>query len=112
MIEFVEQVVYIGLAEEFFFRGYVAGRLINWLGSGKGILGSAAIFALAHFVSRVSQGGFRYPMRLAEVCLQTLIGGLLLGYIYWRSKNIYPGAILHIAGNLYIGRVIDLLNAL
>ena len=112
VIEFVEQVAYIGLAEELFFRGYVTGRLIHWLGNGKGIMGSAAIFALAHFVSRVSQVGLRYPMRLAEVYLQTLMGGLLLGYIYWRSKNIYPGAILHVAGNMYLGGLTDLFGAL
>lgn len=111
LMEFIEQVAYIGLAEELFFRGYITSRLLAWLGNARGLLVSAFLFALVHLISRVSQGGFRYPLRLAEVCLQTLVGGLLLGYIYIRAKNIHPGAILHISGNMYIGRIIELLSA-
>jgi membrane protease YdiL (CAAX protease family) len=84
---------------------------LAWLGNARGLLVSAFLFALVHLISRVSEGGFRYPLRLAEVCPQTLVGGLLLGYIYIRAKNIHPGAILHISVNMYIGRIIELLSA-
>ena len=83
---------------------------MSWIGDARGLLGSAVIFALAHFVSGVGQLGFRYPMHLAEVCLRTLAGGLLLGYVYLRSKNIYPGSILHISGNMYVGRIIEVFS--
>ena len=111
LVEFAEQVVYIGLAEVLFFRGHVTSRLMSWIGDGKVPLGSAVIFALAHLVSRVSQSGFRYPVRLAEVCLQALVAGLLLGYIDLRSKDIYAGTVLPISGNMYIGRLTDSFSA-
>jgi membrane protease YdiL (CAAX protease family) len=110
LIEFIEQIAYIGLAEELFFRGYVTSRLLAWLGKARGLLASAFLFSLVHFISRVAQSGFAHPLRLVEVCLQTLVGGLLLGYIYIRARNIYPGSILHVAGNMYIGRLMQLFS--
>jgi membrane protease YdiL (CAAX protease family) len=104
--EFVEQVVYIGVAEEVFSRGYLMRRLCDWLGDGKGLLLNALIFGLAHVTSRLSRHGLRYPGRLATVFLQTYAGGLLLGYIYLRAKSIVPGAIVHTAMNAYLPRLI------
>lgn len=111
LLELIEQAAYIGLAEELFFRGFITARLVAWLGNTRGLLVSALLFSLVHFVSRVSQSGLRYPLRIAGVCLQTLVGGLLLGYIYLRSKNIYPGSVVHVAGNMYVERIIELLGA-
>jgi membrane protease YdiL (CAAX protease family) len=109
LIEFVEQVAYIGVAEELFFRGYLTTRLFDWLGHRKGIAVSAFIFGLVHVLSRVSQHGFQYPQRLAEVFVQTLLGGLLFAIIYWRARNIVPGAILHTSMNMYLPSIMELL---
>ena len=103
LMGFIEQVAYIGLAEELFFRGYITSRLLAWLGNARGLLVSAFLFALVHLISRVGEGGFRYPLRLAEVCLQTLVGGLLLGYIYIRAKNIHPGRSCTSRGTCTLG---------
>jgi membrane protease YdiL (CAAX protease family) len=110
LLEFIDQIVYIGVAEEVFFRGYLTGRLCNWLGDLKGLLFSGLIFGLAHIVSRVSQHGLDYPGHDAMLGLQTFLGGLLLGYIYLRAKSIVPGTILHVAMNAYIGQLTDMLN--
>jgi membrane protease YdiL (CAAX protease family) len=107
---FVEQVVYIGVPEELFFRGYVTSRLLDWLGRRKALALSALIFGLAHVLSRVSQRGFRYPLHLVEVFVDTALAGLLFGFIYLRAKSIVPGSILHTSINLYMPRVIDLLS--
>jgi len=110
ILEFVEQIVYIGVAEEVFFRGYITSRLCQWLGALKGLLVSGLIFGLAHIVSRVSQYGLDYLLHDALLGLQTFLGGLLLGYIYLKAKSIVPGAILHIAMNAYIGRFTEMLS--
>ena len=105
-VEFVEQIVYIGVAEEIFSRGYLMRRLCDWLGDSKGLLLNALIFGLAHVISRLSQHGLRYPGRLVTVFFQTYAGGLLLGYLYLRARSIVPGAILHTSMNAYLPRLI------
>lgn len=109
--EFVEQVAYIGVAEELFFRGYITTRLFDWLGQWKGLVVSALLFGFVHIASRVSQHGFQYPVRLVEVFAQTLVGGLLLGYIYARARNIVPGSIVHTSTNMYMSRLVELLSS-
>jgi len=108
--EFVEQLVYIGLAEEVFNRGYLMRRLCDWPGDRQGLLLSALLFGLSHIVSRLSQHGFKYPLNDLSLGFQTLIGGLILGYMYLRAKNIVPPAIFHVSTNMYLERVIALLN--
>ena len=108
--EFVEQLVYIGLAEEVFNRGYLMRRLCDWLGDRQGLLLSALLFSLSHIVSRLSQHGFKYPLDDLFLGFQTLMGGLILGYMYLRAKNIVPPAIFHVSINMYLDRVIALLS--
>jgi membrane protease YdiL (CAAX protease family) len=110
LVEFVEQVVYIGVAEEVFGRGYLMSRLCDWLGDKKGLVLGALIFGLSHVVSLVSQHGLKYPVSDLLMFVQTFIGGLILGYIYLRAKNIVPGSILHVSGNMYISRIAKLLR--
>ncbi len=110
IIEFIEQIVYIGMAEELFSRGYLMRRLCDWLGDHKGLFLNALIFGLSHVTSRISQHGLQYPARLATVFVETFVGGLLLGYIYLRAKNIVPGSILHVSTNVFIPRIIEMLS--
>lgn len=110
VIEFVEQIVQIGMAEEVFFRGYLLHRLVGWLGDRKGLTISALTFGFAHIVSRVSQHGLEYPLHDAMLGFQTFLGGLLFGYIYLKARSIYPGSILHVSVNLYLERFIKLLG--
>jgi membrane protease YdiL (CAAX protease family) len=109
-VEFAEQVVYIGVAEEVFCRGYLMRRLCDWLGDRKGLVLGALIFGLSHVVSLVSQHGLRHPVSDLLTFAQTFIGGLILGCIYLRAKNIVPGSILHVAGNMYISRIVEVLS--
>lgn len=109
LLEFVEQTVYIGVAEEVFFRGYLTARLCHWLGNLKGLLLSGLIFGLAHADSRLSQHGLAYPAPDAPLGLYTSFGGLRFGFIYLRAKNIVPGTIPHMAMNAYLGRVLAML---
>jgi len=51
IVKFLEQLSYLGLVEEFFFRGCLMGRFCEWLGDIKGLLLNAVIFSLAHISS-------------------------------------------------------------
>jgi membrane protease YdiL (CAAX protease family) len=109
-MDLIEQFVQIGVAEEVFFRGYVLHRLVEWLGSRKGLPLGALTFGFAHIVSRFSQHGLEYPLHDLLLGAQTFLGGLLFGLIYLRAKSIVPGATLHVSANLYLERVIEVLG--
>jgi membrane protease YdiL (CAAX protease family) len=105
LVDFVEQLIFIGLAEEFFYRGYMMNRLCAWVGETKGLLLNAIVFSLAHVVFVVTRYGLGHPYFLAQSGFQTLLGGLLLGYIFLKAGDIVPGSVLHISMNLYLPRI-------
>jgi len=105
LIGLLEQLLFIGLAEEFFFRGYIMTRLCGWLGESRGLLLNALVFSLAHVIFILTTSGLDHPYFLIRASLQTLLGGLMLGYVFLRSRNIVPGSIIHISMNLYLSRI-------
>ena len=76
------------ICEELFFRGLVFAGLRR-LGVGAAVLGSALLFALAH----------ASIYRL----MPTLILGIVLGVLRWRSGSVVPGMVMHALNNGLIG---------
>ena len=60
IVEFLEQLVFIWLVEEFFLRGYLMVRFCEWLGYAKGLLLNAVVFSLTHILFLFSRFGFTY----------------------------------------------------
>lgn len=104
-VEFLEQLAFIGLAEEFFYRGYLMGRFREWLGNCRGLLLNAAVFSMAHLIFLFTRHDFTLVWGDLVICFQTLMGGLLLGFIYLRAGDIVPSSILHISLNVYLSRL-------
>jgi membrane protease YdiL (CAAX protease family) len=100
--DLLEQLLFIGLVEEFFYRGYLMSRLCEWKGRSKGLLLSSTIFSLAHVIFIISNEGLNHIGFLVSVTTQTFLGGVLLGYIYLREGNIIPSSIIHVSMNLYL----------
>ena len=74
------------IAEEIGFRGILLGGLLKtrcrpWLA----ILISAIAFGLLH----------KFPMAF----FGSIIFGIIVGWLYWRTGSIIPGIIMHIANN-------------
>ncbi len=105
MIGLLEQLLFIGLAEEFFFRGYIMTRLCEWLGESRGLLLNALVFSLGHVIFILTTSGLDHPHFLIQTSLQTLLGGLMLGFVFLRSRNIVPGSIIHVSLNLYLSKI-------
>ena len=110
-IELLEQLTYIGLAEEVFWRGYVMNRLSDAFGNITGLLASAFLFGLAHVISYVSRFGLASACDMGIVFVQPRLGGILLGAIYLKARNIIPGAIFHMGMNAYLSRFLALFSA-
>jgi membrane protease YdiL (CAAX protease family) len=101
----LEQVFFIALAEEVLWRGYFMKRLSEWIGLHKGILLSSFIFGLGHLVTIYAIEGYLIPSPSFLILVQTSIGGLIFGYLLAWSKSIWPGAILHLFGNVFLAYI-------
>jgi membrane protease YdiL (CAAX protease family) len=93
----VEQVVIIGLSEEFFFRGYMQTQFNRWLGRpyrflgvqwGTGLIVAAVLFGVCHLV-----GGDLSRLR-------TVFFGLFAGWLRERTGTIAVPAVYHGVSNL------------
>ena len=95
----LSQVVAVALPEEFFFRGYLQGRLAEawppsrrFLGApvGRALLVSSALFAIGHVLVDGN------PIRLA-----VFFPGLVFGWMRERTGSILAGTLFHALCNLY-----------
>jgi uncharacterized protein len=99
LVALFTQLVAVALPEEFFFRGYLQGRLVEALPPtrrffgvpvGTALLLGAVLFALGHFLIDFD------PRRLA-----VFFPALLFGWMRQASGSIAPGALFHALCNLY-----------
>jgi membrane protease YdiL (CAAX protease family) len=83
-----------GIPEELAYRGVIFSRLLPWLGRpGNSLAISSMVFGLSHIPSYLAAG---YSPSLAlAIALFGLLPGLLLGYAFYRTRSIWPGAIWH-----------------
>lgn len=83
-----------GVPEELAFRGVIFSRLMPWLGRpGNSLAISTMIFGLYHVPLNVA-GGNSLGLSIA-VGLFGALPGLLLGYVFYRTRSMWPGAIWH-----------------
>jgi membrane protease YdiL (CAAX protease family) len=85
------QLVVVAIPEEFFFRGYIQGRLRETFRPVPAIALSSILFGLGHFLVDYD------PQRLAVA-----FPGVLFGILRERTGSIAPGAVFHAGCNLYI----------
>jgi membrane protease YdiL (CAAX protease family) len=83
-----------GIPEELGYRGVIFSRLMPWLGRpGNSLAISSMVFGLSHVPSYLAAGN-SLGLSLA-IGLFGLLPGLLLGYVFYRTRSIWPGAIWH-----------------
>jgi len=75
------------ILEEVLFRGVILNGFLKNYSPQKAIIISAAIFGGIHLNPWQSIPAF--------------LGGILIGYMYWKTNSIIPGIILHAANNLF-----------
>jgi ABC-2 type transport system permease protein/sodium transport system permease protein len=79
------------LVEELFFRGYLLSALLGVLRPRSAILSSAALFALFHVIL----GSVLAVERFAP----SLLLGVLLSWMCWRTGSVWSGMVLHALHN-------------
>ena len=80
-------VIVAPISEEIFFRSFVYAGMVDKFGWKKAAFISAFIFGAAH-------------MQLVAF-IPTFLMGLVLAYVYQRSKSVLPSIILHFAVNAF-----------
>ena len=86
--------IFAPLSEEILFRGIIQDSLTYKYGPWKGILWGAAVFGVVHII----------PQQVVNAFLI----GLVLGYIYYRTRSLIPVMVIHCVNNAiaYFGWVI------
>jgi sodium transport system permease protein len=79
------------VVEELFFRGYLQSALLGVLRPRSAILASAALFALFHVILG--------SVLAVERFVPSLLLGILLGWVCWRTGSVWPGVLLHALHN-------------
>ena len=95
----IKALVQTSLSEEILFRGFVAKRLISWLGFTRGNLLQAFLFGLVHLLLFLGQ---EFSLTIAAgVVLFTGLGGWTSGYLNERLGNgsILPSWWMHAMTN-------------
>jgi membrane protease YdiL (CAAX protease family)/ABC-type transport system involved in multi-copper enzyme maturation permease subunit len=77
--------------EEWFFRGMLLRALSREWKAWNAILTTAILFGVFHILSNSAISLDRF--------LPTMLIGILLGYLAWKSNSIWPGVILHALHN-------------
>jgi ABC-2 type transport system permease protein/sodium transport system permease protein len=77
--------------EELFFRGFLFGALLKRTSPAKTIVISALLFGSFHIVSGAALTLERF--------LPTAFLGLMLGFVAYRSKSVFPSMLMHISNN-------------
>ncbi len=90
------QLLVVALPEEFFFRGWLQGRLAEvWRSRAGTIAVASALFALCHLA-----------VQWDPATLAVFFPGLVFGWMRARTGSILPGTLFHAACNLYIGALL------
>jgi len=94
----IYQFMYVAVAEEMFFRGYLQTNVMKWLGDTRlagqyiAIVVSAGCFALAHVVV---QGQI--------TSLFTFLPGIILAWLFFRTRSLLAPILFHGLANVSYG---------
>jgi membrane protease YdiL (CAAX protease family) len=83
-------VLLVGPFEELVFRGGVQGILRRTWGPTAALAVASVVFGLVHWIALIGSGGARVPYVTVAAVL-----GLVLGYLYERSRNLVVPAVVH-----------------
>jgi membrane protease YdiL (CAAX protease family) len=87
----LSQLLVVALPEEFFFRGFLLGRLCETMPKPKALVASALLFALGH-----------YLVTFQPAALAVFFPGLLFGLLRLTTGSILAGTLFHATCNLLI----------
>jgi len=90
--------LFVGLGEELLFRGLIQQDLGKAFGWKWGVLGASLLFAVMHLTWRsIPELGFVF------------LAGLILGFLYWKTKSLVAPIVVHGVNNVMLVAVLPYL---
>ncbi|WP_396636267.1 lysostaphin resistance A-like protein [Maribacter sp. R77961] len=97
-VNLISSIIFIPIGEELFFREYIQNNLQKKTNILFAILVASILFALIHApYMNLFFEEFQHTWHLTYL---TFFGGLLSGFLYYKSESIGPSVIFHIFWNL------------
>ena len=93
-------VFFVAMGEEILFRALVQNDLVRALGWKQGIILASLLFAVMHLTWR----------SIPELVFVFFVG-LLLGYVYHRTKSLTAPIVMHGIGNTFLVAIMPYLLA-
>jgi membrane protease YdiL (CAAX protease family) len=75
------------ICEEVLFRGFIFRRFLDASGPGQALMISAVLFGLFH--------------RNLQTLLPTILAGVLLGFVVWKTSSLYNAVVAHATINAW-----------
>ena len=98
--DMVYMLLFVGLGEELLFRGLIQQDLMRAFGWKWGLIGASLLFAIMHLTWRsMPELGFVF------------IAGLILGFLYWKTKSLVAPIVAHGINNVILVSVLPYLLA-
>jgi membrane protease YdiL (CAAX protease family) len=96
--DMVYMFLFVGLGEELLFRGLIQQDLTGAFGWKWGLVGASLLFAVMHLTWRsVPELGFVF------------LAGLILGFLYWKTKSLVAPIVTHGVNNVMLVAVLPYL---
>ena len=96
--DLVYMLLFVGIAEELLFRGLIQRNLAGIFGWKWGLVGASLLFAVMHLTWRsLPELGFVF------------LAGLVLGFLYWKTKSLLVPIVAHGINNTMLVAVIPYL---
>ena len=96
--DMVYMLLFVGLGEELLFRGLIQQDLARAFGWEWGLLGASLMFAVMHLTWRsIPELGFVF------------LAGLVLGFLYWKTKSLVAPIVAHGVNNVILVSVLPYL---
>lgn len=97
-LDMAYMLLFVGIAEELLFRALIQRDLTEAFGWKWGLLGASLLFAIMHLT-------WRSAVELGFVFLS----GLMLGFLYWRTKSLVAPIVAHGINNVILVSVLPYL---
>jgi uncharacterized protein len=93
VVVLLQQLLFVAFEEELFFRGFLGGWLVRWLGFQPGNAIQAVLFLLPHTLLLLVSLAF-WPLLIVQFAL-----GWVNGWLRTRTGSCGPGIVVHTVAN-------------
>ena len=97
-----EIVIFVGITEEFVFRGLFLNALLKKMRALWAVIISSVMFVVIHFPLWISESPILNPSLFLQNCIGVFAISLIFGWTFVKSKNIFIPIIIHMIWNLSI----------